>query len=104
DYIRPGVQTVLRAMSERCLTDPATIVSVIAALGQSGDPELFSRSPQTGALGQHLRDNIPPATITAPVLIGQGGADTVVVPSTQTAFVGRLCRGEMDVDYRTYAG
>lgn len=104
DYIRPGVQTVLRVMSERCLTDPATIVSVIAALGQSGDPELFSRSPQTGALGQHLRDNIPPATITAPVLIGQGGADSVVVPSTQTAFVGRLCRGEVDVDYRTYAG
>ncbi|SFI49279.1 Uncharacterized membrane protein HdeD, DUF308 family [Microbacterium saccharophilum] len=104
DYIRPGAQEVLRAMSERCLTDPATIVSVIAALGQSGDPALFSRSPQIGVLGRHLRANIPPDTITAPLLIGQGGSDTVVVPVTQSVFVDRLCRAEVDVDYRTYAG
>lgn len=104
DYIRPGAQTVLRAMSERCLTDPATIISVIAALGLSGDPQLFSASPQTGALGRHLRDNIPPPTIKAPLLIGQGGTDSVVVPATQTAFVDRLCSAGTDVDYRTYAG
>ncbi len=103
-YIRPGVQPVLRAMSERCLTDPAIALSVVAVLGTSADPDLFSTDPTTGALGARLRENIAPAVIGPPVFLGQGGADSIVPQATQDAYVERACQRGQRVDYQRYAG
>jgi uncharacterized membrane protein HdeD (DUF308 family)/pimeloyl-ACP methyl ester carboxylesterase len=104
DYVRPGVDTVLRQMSERCLSDPSIVVSVAAALGMSGDPRLFSTPPASGALGEHLRDNAAPLQQTAPLLLAHGGADSVIPVGTQTDFVDRMCAAGQDVDYRIYDG
>lgn len=103
-YIRPGAQPIVEAMSERCLSDPGTVVSVLAALGMSRDPVIFSADPSDGALARHLRANIAPADMTAPLLIAQGGADSIIAQRRQTAFVERLCEAGTIVDYRTYAG
>lgn len=73
-YIRPGVQPVLRAMAERCLTDPAIALSVVAVVGTTIDPELFSTDPSYGPLGTHLRENIAPSWIGPPLFLGQGAA------------------------------
>lgn len=104
DYVRPGAETVLRQMSERCLSDPTIVLSVAAALGMSRDPALFSRSPASGVLGRHLRENTAPLRSTAPVLLAHGGADSVIPVQTQAAFVDRMCAAGQDVDFRTYAG
>lgn len=103
-YIRPGAQPIVEAMSERCLSDPGTVVSVLAALGMSRDPEIFAADPTDGALARHLRANIAPATMSPPLLIAQGGADSIIAPRRQAAFVERLCEAGTAVDYRTYAG
>ncbi|MEW1835660.1 lipase family protein [Microbacterium sp. NPDC079995] len=104
DYVRPGADTVLRQMSERCLSDPAIVVSVAAALGMSGDPRLFSTPPATGPLGIHLRANAAPLRQNAPLLVAHGGADSVIPVTTQTAYVERMCMAGQIVDYRIYDG
>ncbi len=104
DYIRPGAETFLREMSQRCLSDPGTIVSVVAALSMGADLGVFATDPTTGALGRRLVENTAPLEIDAPLFIGQGGADSVVVTSTQTAFVNRMCAAGQQVDYRVYEG
>lgn len=103
-YIRPGLQPMLRAMSERCLTDPSIALSIVAVLGTSIDPDLFSTDPSYGSLGTHLRENIAPTTIGPPVFLGQGGADSVVPQTTQDGYVSRACAAGQRVDYRRYAG
>lgn len=104
DYIRPGAQTVVRAMANRCLTDPGTVVSVVAALGMGSDPDIFSKDPRTGPLGAELRHNAPPTDIGLPLFIGQGADDSVVPARTQDGYVERLCRAGQSVDYRVYSG
>ncbi len=104
DYVRPGADTVLRQMSERCLSDPSIVVSVAAALGMSGDPRLFSTPPASGALGIHLRANAAPLRQNAPLLVAHGGVDSVIPVTTQTAYVERMCAAGQVVDYRIYDG
>lgn len=104
EYVRPGAEATVRAMSERCLAPPGVFVSVLEVLGLSQDPEIFAADPTAGAFGDRLRQNIPPATISAPLLLGQGAADSLVVPTAQDAFVAQLCNAGQDVDYRLYEG
>ncbi|GAA3922177.1 lipase family protein [Microbacterium invictum] len=103
-YIRPGAQPIVEAMAARCLSDPGTVVSVLAALGMSRDPVIFAADPTVGTLARHLRTNIAPLTTTAPLLIAQGTSDSIIDPASQDAFVARLCDAGTPVDYRTYAG
>jgi hypothetical protein len=42
--------------------------------------------------------------IGAPILIAQGEADRLILPSITKAFVGRLCRQGETLDYCTYRG
>ena len=104
EYIRPGAEPIVRAMAGRCLSNPDALVSVLAALGLGADPRIFAKDPTTGALGRQLEENVPPATVTAPLLVAQGAADTLVVPSAQDAYVRQACAAGEVVDYRTYAG
>jgi len=104
DYIRPGAEATVRAMSQRCLAEPGALVSVLDVLGLSNDPQVFAKDPLSGPFGQRLRENVPPATMTAPVLLAQGAADTLIVPTAQKAYVDGLCSAGVAVDYRTYQG
>ncbi|MGV9193964.1 lipase family protein [Microbacterium sp. MC2] len=103
-YIRPGAQPIVEAMAARCLSDPGTVVSVLASLGMSRDPVIFAADPTVGTLARHLRTNIAPVTMTAPLLIAQGRADSIIDPASQDAFVQRMCDAGTPVDYRTYGG
>lgn len=103
-YIRPGAATVVRSMAQRCLSDPSTIVSVVAALSMGADLDIFATDPTTGTLGRHLGDNIAPLHVPAPLLVAQGGADSVVLTRTQSDFVERMCADGQQVDYRVYEG
>jgi pimeloyl-ACP methyl ester carboxylesterase len=104
EYIRPGAEPVVRAMSERCLTGAGMYVSVLDALSLTRDPDIFGESPTAGPLGRRLEQNIPPATITVPLLIAQGKADPIVLPSVQQSYIDRVRSTGEHVDYRTFAG
>lgn len=104
DYIRPGAEQIVRSISERCLAEPGVLVSVLGVLSLSRDPEIFSRSTAEGALDHRAKENVPPATISAPLLLGQGADDSLVIPSAQDAYVDSLCADGQQVDYRTYRG
>jgi hypothetical protein len=58
----------------------------------------------TGPFGARLKENLPTSPIPAPLLIGQGETDTLVLPAAQAAYVQQRCAQGGKVDYRTYPG
>ncbi|RZI82373.1 MAG: alpha/beta fold hydrolase, partial [Microbacterium sp.] len=104
EYVRPGLEPIVRTLAGRCLSEPGTVVSILTSLGLSADPEIFSTDPTSGPLGGRLSENIPPATVSAPLLIGQGGADDLVTPTAQSAFVDGWCADGQSLDYTVYPG
>ncbi len=89
DYIRPTARVVAHATANRCLSGPEALVSVATNL--SKEP-IFSRDPDSGALGKALTENIPLHPIAAPLLIGQGLTDALVLPSAQQTYVDAMCK------------
>jgi pimeloyl-ACP methyl ester carboxylesterase len=102
EYVRAGAQPIVREMAGRCLAEKSTLLSVLTIT--SLDKTIWNDDPNRGAFAARLQQNIPSGRIAAPLLIGQGGADSLVVPSAQDAYVKARCDAGQQVDYRTYAG
>jgi hypothetical protein len=102
DYVRPVARTVFDEAVGRCLSEPSALVSAIGsvALGDS----VFSRDLASGPLLQRLEENVPTLPIEAPVLLAQGGADGLIVPTMQDNYVTSRCAAGQPIDYRTYPG
>jgi len=101
DYVRPAAQAVAHANANRCLSGPEALVSVATSLGSE---DVFSKSPDAGALGKRLAENIPTGHIAAPLLIAQGLSDALVLPSVQKRYVDARCAAGQSLEYRTYKG
>jgi uncharacterized membrane protein HdeD (DUF308 family)/alpha-beta hydrolase superfamily lysophospholipase len=104
EYVRPGAEVAVRQMSGRCLSEPSTGVTLLTLLGMASDPDVFAADPTTGPLGDRLRENMPTGPFPAPLLLGQGAADDLILPAVQDGFVEGLCAAGQQVDYRLYAG
>ncbi|MCS5480771.1 DUF308 domain-containing protein [Corynebacterium sp. YIM 101645] len=100
DYVRPGARLMAEAMSRRCLSDPATIVSVATAL--VGREPIWAPDPLEGPLGERAAENVPTLLIDAPVLIAQGADDTLVTPAAQEDYVERRRAAGQEIDYRVF--
>ena len=100
-YVRASARTVVRAVVGRCLNEPATLLSLPAVL--TGE-QIFSQRLTTGPLGVHLAQNVPGQVTQTPTLIAQGEADSLVLPTVQTAFARKLCLAGEKLEYRTYPG
>lgn len=103
-YVRPDARIPVHDLGALCLTDTAKIVSVGQTL-PPGQP-FYAAAPTTGALGARLRQNDPTGAITAPLFIGQGSADRLVLPTSQDAYVAQRCADDPGtaLDYRRYPG
>jgi uncharacterized membrane protein HdeD (DUF308 family)/alpha-beta hydrolase superfamily lysophospholipase len=101
EYVRPPARILARETARRCLSGPEAIVSVATAVGRDS---WFSRDPTEGPLGARLEENTPDLPIAAPLLVGQGLDDPLVLPAEQQRFVAGLCAAGRQVEYRTYAG
>ncbi len=101
-YIRAAAQVQVREMAARCLHEPEVFVSIVQSLlfGQS----VVARDPATGPLGRRLAENIPDGPIAVPVLIGQGEADALVLPSAQASYVADRCAAGGTLEYRSVPG
>lgn len=102
DYIRPTARILVREMASRCLAEPEVFASVIESL--IIDKSIWAVSPLSGALGERLQENVAIGLIPAPLLIGQGLSDELVLPSAQAAYLQARCKAGGQVDYRTYEG
>jgi pimeloyl-ACP methyl ester carboxylesterase len=102
DYVRPAARLLTRDMAGRCLTAPGAYFSLYETrvLGRS----IFLESPSSGPLGERFEANTPRRPISVPVLIAQGEADTLVLPTIQDQFVAERCEAGQSLEYRTYAG
>lgn len=101
DYVRSSARTVVRAVLGRCLSEPATLLSLPAVL--SGE-SIFSRDLMSGPLASHLGQNVPSQATKTPTLIAQGEADRLILPSVQSEFARELCKAGEKVEYRSYPG
>ncbi len=102
DYVRPQARIVVSAMSERCFTDPATLISALQA--SLADIPVWSRDPSSGPLAVRAEENVPTLPIGAPLLIAQGLADPLITPDAQQTYVDARCAAGQSLDYRTYPG
>jgi len=102
DYVRVTARIPVREIAARCLAEPEVFVSIIATL--LFDRPITSRDPTTGALGERLAENVPMDPIRAPLFIGQGEGDALVLPSAQQAYVDQRCALGGALEYRTYPG
>lgn len=102
EYVASGGEVTVRQIGERCLAEPSVFVSIVGSLATG--MEIFSGDLSTGTMGELLAANSPTGPIPAPLLIGQGLADPLVLPAVQEGYVERLCASGQQVDFRTYEG
>jgi uncharacterized membrane protein HdeD (DUF308 family)/alpha-beta hydrolase superfamily lysophospholipase len=102
DYVRPTARILAREMASRCLAEAGVLVSIVESLVI--DKSIWATDPASGPLGERLRENVPGGPIQAPLLIGQGLEDPLVLPAAQQAYVQARCQAGGQVDYRTYQG
>lgn len=101
-YVRPGARIMMDEMERRCLTDPSTLVSLATSI--VADRPVWARSLSEGALAERAAENVPTLPITMPVLLAQGGADSLITPALQDAYVAARCAEGQQIDYRSYPG
>jgi hypothetical protein len=101
-YMAPGGEVTMRSIASRCLAEPSVLTSTLSAVAV--DFSIFRSDLTGGRLEQRLRENIPPYQIEVPILLGQGGADSLVTTSVQDGYVEGMCASGQAVDYRTYQG
>lgn len=101
DYVRPEARVLEQETAGRCLSGPEALVSVATS---ATTPPYFSKSPASGPLGKRLEENIPTGKIEAPLMIGQGLTDNLVLPTEQRRYVDDLCSNGQALEYRTYKG
>lgn len=101
DYVRPAARIGLDEMSRRCLSNPATLVSVVTSIVGGA---VWQGDPARGALLDRAAQNVPTLPIESPLLLAQGEADDLVTPASQNAYVTDRCAAGQAIDYRTYAG
>jgi len=101
DYVRPAARAVVESVAERCLSEPATLVSVGAII--SGEP-LNSRPLMDGPLGERLIENVPDEPTGLPTMLAQGLSDSIILPASQAEFVTEMCAAGQVIESYTYAG
>jgi alpha-beta hydrolase superfamily lysophospholipase len=101
DYVRGAARTTFEETAGRCL-DATALASALGAVAIGFDG--FVTDLGGGALAARLEQNVPDGPIEAPLLVGQGGDDRLVLPEVQQRFVDSLCATGRAVDHRTYPG
>ena len=104
DDVTPAARTLVEEAAARCTSEPGTLVTVLTGVAVSRDVPVLRADPTTGAVGRRLRENVPLGPWPAPVFLGQGTDDEVVVARLQDDYVARLCAAGRPLRYTTYAG
>lgn len=101
--VTPGYGPIVRLIGDRCANTVGDALAGIATATQLSQ-EIFRPDQIDGEAGQLLRVNSPTGMIDAPLLIGQGKADSLVLPAQQREFVAAQCAAGQSIDFREYSG
>ena len=104
DDVHPAARTLVEEAAARCTGDPGTLFTVLTGVAVSKDTPILRADPATGAVGRRLRENVPQGPWAAPLFIGQGTDDEVIVARLQDDYVARLCAAGRPLQYTTYEG
>jgi len=102
DYVTTRARLFTGDMATRCLLDWRALFAVGEAV--LAGSTFFAKDPAQGTLGKRLRENTPDGAIPKPVMIAQGGADPIILPAIQKAFVQRRCAAGQKIEYKLYKG
>lgn len=102
DQVQGHLTWLTRDMATRCMAGPRALVAAAIAALPVGT--LLKRDPAEAPLGMHLAANTPAEPIAAPLFIGQGDADPLVLPGIQSRFIDTRCAAGQALTYRLYAG
>lgn len=91
DYVATGARSIVREMTQRCLSEPGVMVSALAALGLSEDSPFDTGNLTTGPLGRRLQENVPTGPWNTPIFVAWGSRDEVIPTSAQRSLVADLC-------------
>ncbi|CAN5643194.1 hypothetical protein BH09CHL1_BH09CHL1_00920 [soil metagenome] len=103
DYVRPSAVALLESVADRCLSDPAMLVSLGVILSGASE-SVFIQQPSNGPLATRLAENVPGTPTGLPTFLGQGMSDPLILPEVQAQFVSGLCSAGQIIEYHTYAG
>lgn len=102
--VHPAGEAVVDAFASRCVTDPTTIVSVLAGQALKLDSPLYRIDVTAGAVRDRLTQNIADGIVPAPLFLGQGADDEVIPTKVQTSLSHRLCAADRTVETHLYPG
>jgi alpha-beta hydrolase superfamily lysophospholipase len=100
--VAPGAASLVPRIAALCFGGRDLVAA--AALSSQMFGPVFRAEAFDGPPGERLRAMSPAGAIGAPVLIAQGGADQLVLPERQRAFVAARCAAGQAIDYREYPG
>ncbi|KAA9130008.1 lipase family protein [Microbacterium caowuchunii] len=90
-YVATGARSIVREMTQRCLSEPGVMVSALTALGLREDSPFDTENLTSGALGRRLAENVPTGPWNTPIFVSWGTRDEVLPTASQRALVERLC-------------
>lgn len=102
ELITPRYRGLVGELGDRCFSGNDILAS--ASITTQMFDAIFVDSALEGTLGDVLRANTPTGQIDVPVLIAQGGSDSLVLPSMQERWVAQSCQAGQSLDYRVYPG
>lgn len=102
DLITPRYRALVDQLGEQCFSGKGVLAS--ASITTQMFDAIFVDSALDGALGDELRANSPIGPIGVPVLIAQGGSDSLVLPAMQERWVADRCATGQSLDFRVFPG
>lgn len=100
--LTPGSQGPVQRISQLCFNGSDAIAAILR--GTQVPNQIFPDRMLAGDFGKKLRAQTPVGPFPAPVLVAQGLADPLVLPSMQQKWVSERCESGEVIDYRTFEG
>jgi len=100
--LQPDAVMTMQRLAQFCIDDPRA-TGLVESSGLLDGP-VWGQGPESGRLHARLAENVPDGRMTVPVLLLQGGADSLVTPQSQGGYVVEQCRDGSVLDYREYDG
>ncbi len=101
-HLTPGSAGPVEKISALCFSGNDAIAGLLR--GSQVPNQIFPDSLLAGPFGDLLKQQTPAGPWPAPVLLAQGLADPLVLPSLQQQYVDDRCAAGEAIDYRTFEG
>lgn len=104
DILTPTGRAMAHEAAQRCVTQTATLVTVLTGFAVAHDTRFMVRNALSGPFAERLRQNIADGPWTAPLFIAQGDADEVLPFGLTVDYVEQLCRARQPLEFSAYPG